>query len=294
MGQEAWRRVFSTRSRTRVGKVLLLVVGQRLDVCRDRTAELAGECALGHGRSSCFMSMGIEASAIRVGELGAYLARPQGGARAGVLLLPMVTGLSARVRWFADEVARAGLTALAWDVWHGDSIDDTPRAALDTRLRRLEDEVALREQRLLLDHLDGELGCARTGVMGWSLGGRFSLLLAARDRRIRGVVACYPTIRETPPSNHVLDAVEEVKRIKVPVMVHYPQADHLISRTVFDRLQTALQGRAKGATFTSSHPGAEHGFSDPSAHGNPVNAQAFALSWGQTVAFLQEITSGRS
>jgi carboxymethylenebutenolidase len=233
--------------------------------------------------------MSIETSTVRVGELSAYLSRPSGGSESGMLLLPMITGIGEQVRAWADELAGRGITALAWDVFHGASTDDTSREDLGAKLSDLHDETALAEQTALLDHLLGELGCAKAGVIGWCLGGRFALLLAARDRRLSGVVAYHPTVRDPAPPNHDLDTVALAPEITAPVLVAYPEADVVVSHEVFDRLQAALQSRQSGATFTQHFPGAEHGFSDSGRHGNPVNAAAFALSWPQALAFLDAL-----
>ena len=230
--------------------------------------------------------MSIETSTVRVGDLSAYLARPTTGSTSGMLLLPMVTGIGEQVRAWADELAERGFTALAWDVFHGISTDNTPREELAAKVGELRDEQAIAEQTALLDHLLGELGCTTAGVMGWCLGGRFALLLAAREPRLSGVVAYHPTVRIPAPPNHDLDAVELAQRITAPVVLIYPEADTIVSREAFDGLQTALHSRSEGATFTQFFPGAEHGFSNAARHGNPVNAEAYALSWPQTLAFL--------
>jgi carboxymethylenebutenolidase len=233
--------------------------------------------------------MSIETSTTRVGDLSAYLARPAGGSGSGMLLLPMITGIGEQVRAWADELAGRGITTLTWDVFHGASTDNTSREDLGAKLGELRDDVALAEQTALLDHLLGELGCTKAGVMGWCLGGRFALLLAARDQRLSGVVAYHPTVRDPLPPSHDLDTVALSTEISAPVLVSYPEADTVVSHETFDRLQAALQSRPAGATFTQHFPGAEHGFTDSSRHGTAVNADAFALSWPQTLAFLDAL-----
>ncbi|MDT7797727.1 MAG: carboxymethylenebutenolidase [Actinomycetota bacterium] len=233
--------------------------------------------------------MSIETSTTRVGDLSAYLARPAGGSEFGMLLLPMITGIGEQVRAWADELAARGITTLTWDVFHGASTDNTSRDILGEKLGELRDDVALAEQTALLDHLLGELGCTKAGVMGWCLGGRFALLLGARDQRVSGVVAYHPTIRVPAPPSHDLDAVALSTEITAPVLVAYPEADVVVSHETFGRLQAALQSRPRGATFSQHFPGAEHGFTDSSRHETAVNADAFALSWPQTLAFLDAL-----
>lgn len=234
----------------------------------------------------------IETSTVRVQNLSAYLARPvDERPRSGMLLLPMVTGIGEQVRDWADAIARTGITALVWDTFHGRSVDNTPVPELSKLMGTLDDERALAEQTVLLDHLLGELGCTKAGVVGWCLGGRFALLLAARDSRLANVIAYHPTVPATLAPQHTLDPLAEVAGIRAPVMVLYPSADSVVPVEVFGRLQSALQDRATGATIAHFYPGAEHGFSDRGRHGTPVNAAAFATSWPQALSFMQTTTA---
>lgn len=236
------------------------------------------------------MAHEIDSSTIKVGELPAYLSRPSGGGTGGMLLLPMVTGIGTQLREFADDIARAGITALSWDPWHGISSDDTPRERLFELMGQLDDETCLGEMRQLLDHMVGELGLAQVGVIGWCMGGRFAFLLGGRDERLANVVAYHPTVPGTPAPNHTLDAVEHAARTTAPTMMLYPTADTLVPEESFTRLQTALQSRQAGPSIIHVYPDAEHGFSDRSRHGNDVNAAAYAVSWPQALAFMQATT----
>ncbi|WP_158886342.1 dienelactone hydrolase family protein [Amycolatopsis anabasis] len=234
----------------------------------------------------------IESSLITVDGLRAYLSRPSGGSRQGMLLLPMITGIGAQLREFADDLARSGITALSWDPWHGPSADDTPLDDLFGLMRKLDDEVVLDEHRRLLDHLLGELGCAKAGVIGWCLGGRLALLFGGRDTRVANVVAYHPTVPGTPDPNHTLDAAEHAARIEAPVMMLYPGADDLVPVESFTRLQTALNSRAGGPSIVHVYPGAEHGFTSRQRREKPVNADAYALSWPQMLEFVRVTTAG--
>ncbi|GAA1110521.1 hypothetical protein GCM10009630_04480 [Kribbella jejuensis] len=221
---------------------------------------------------------------VTVGEQDAYLARV---GRAGMLLLPMITGIGEQVRAWADELAAEGITALAWDPFEGRSTDNATREELGGLARELDDDAALGQQSALLDYLFDELGCSKVGVIGWCLGGRFALLLAARDQRVANVVAFHPTVPSQRPAHHTYDAIAETAGITAPVLVSYPSADAAVPNADFETLQTVLQARTAGATFAQYFPGAEHGFSDKSRHGKDVNAEAFRLAWPQALAFMK-------
>jgi carboxymethylenebutenolidase len=128
------------------------------------------------------MTGDIESSFIDVQGLNAYLARPRNGSTAGMLLLPMITGIGAQVRDWTEELAGYGITALSWDPWRGrPSTDTTPFEDVIKWNGQLVDEESLAEHHTLLDHMFGELGCERIGTIGWCMGGRYALLLGAAD-----------------------------------------------------------------------------------------------------------------
>src|SRR5690606_9243659 len=151
------------------------------------------------------MAPDITSSFTKVDDLRAYLSQPKDGGSGGMLLLPMITGIGAQLREFADDIARAGVTALSWDPWHGVSSDDTPRERLRELLRKLDDETCLSEMSRLLDHMTGELGLEKVGVIGWCMGGRFALILAGRDMRVCNFDA-FLMDRPLTPASHLTQA----------------------------------------------------------------------------------------
>lgn len=237
------------------------------------------------------MAHEIDTSNVRVDGLNAYLAAPRESTGAGMLLLPMITGIGTRVREFADELAAAGVTTLSWDPFDGVSMDDTPRETMVELMNNLDDETCLAEMRTLLDHMFGELGLEQVGVVGYCLGGRFALLLGAREQRLANVVAYHPTVPATPAANHTLDAVEHASRISAPVMMLYPGQDTIVPHEVFAALQEALQSRTEADSIVHLYPQAHHGFSDTLSHGAEVNEAAYAVSQPQVLAFVHATTS---
>jgi carboxymethylenebutenolidase len=207
------------------------------------------------------------------------------------LLLPMITGIGEQIRAWADELAGRGITALTWDPFEGRSTDNATRDELAELMGGFDDDAKLAEQVALLDHLLGELGCTKAGVIGWCLGGRFALLLAARDHRLASVTAFHPTTPAALKPNHTYDAIADAAAITAPVLVVYPGSDAAVSVADFEALQASLQGRATGATIAHFYPGAEHGFTDRSRQDKQVNADAFKLSWPQALNFI-DVTVG--
>lgn len=237
------------------------------------------------------MTTDIESSMINVDGLNAYLSQPSGGSTGGMLLLPMITGISEQVREFADSIASAGVTALSWDPWHGrPSGDETPFDVLTQWMSELDDESCLQEMSRLLDHMVQQPGCRKVGTIGWCMGGRFALLLGGREQRLANVVAYHPTVPATPAPNHTVDVVAATAQISAPVLMLYPSADNLVPRESFNRLENALLSRPSGPSLIHFYPGAEHGFSARPRHENPVNKAAFDISWPQAIALIQATT----
>jgi carboxymethylenebutenolidase len=227
---------------------------------------------------------------VSVGSQTAYLATGRTNGP-GMLLLPMITGIGEQIRDWADELAGRGVTALTWDAFHGRSTDNSTVDELSDLLAELDDDAALAEQTQLLDHLLGNLGCSKAGVIGWCMGGRFALLLGARDHRLAGVTAFHPTVPSQLRPNQTHDAIADAAGIMAPVLVSYPSADHMVTAADFEALQTALHSRPSGATFSLFHPGADHGFTNRDRHDKPVNAEAFQLAWPQALTFIDTTTA---
>ncbi|WAH96303.1 dienelactone hydrolase family protein [Arthrobacter sp. MMS18-M83] len=242
------------------------------------------------------MPFAIDSEFVTIEGLRAYQSTPaiDGGhaPKAGMLLLPMITGIGAQVREFAETIAaQTGAVALSWDPWHGTSSDDAEFDVLHGMLDELKDETAVAEQRTLLNHLREGLGLERVGVIGWCLGGRFAFILGGLDNKLVNVLAFHPTVPSEPAATHTYDVVDLAGAVEAPTFMAYPGKDSIVPRENFLRLQEALQARTTAPTLIHLYPEAKHGFSDKRRHDEEVNATAFQLSWPQALAFISATTA---
>jgi carboxymethylenebutenolidase len=137
-----------------------------------------------------------------------------------------------------------------------------------------------------VSHLLDKLGLPAVAVMGFCLGGRYAVLLAAKDKRLVACVPFYPSIRIPMSPNQTLDAVALASDITCPVHLVHGTGDQVFKHPVFLQVRDVLDQRA-AATMTQVHPGAVHSFMRPDLHKDPANALASRLSWPPAVAFLE-------
>jgi carboxymethylenebutenolidase len=224
--------------------------------------------------------MSIKTQDVAGDGLYGYLAQPDTAGKGAVLIVPTIFGVNAFVRGFAETLARAGLTAAVCDLYSGQPLPANYEEAL-ARARKLNDAMVDDIEGRWLDHL--QRGGASLGVVGFCLGGRFVLIRAAQDQRIKACSAAYPSIDNPMQPNQSLDALKLAAGIACPVHVCQPGIDHVASPETYRTLRDALLGRS-AATVIQYYPEAEHGFmhrKEPAA-----NPAATVIALPQLVAFL--------
>jgi carboxymethylenebutenolidase len=229
-------------------------------------------------------------SVTEVGGLNAYLARPDGESRGAMLLLPAAYGFNASLRHCAESIAAAGVTALAWDPFHGRDVTGLPISEIMPLLGAITDDDAIAEQRLLLHHLANSLGAERIGVIGWCFGGRLAFVLAGSEPGLAACVAYHPSIRAQRGPQQTRDPLALAREITAPVQWVHPGADQVVTPELFAGLRGALEGRAAGSTDIQVYPGAEHGFMERPT--SEANLAATRLAWPQTLAFIRACVEG--
>jgi carboxymethylenebutenolidase len=204
--------------------------------------------------------------------------------RGGVLLLPTITGVDAHARERAQALAQAGLTTLIWNPYPGEA-PPTDMASAQALAAKLSD-AAVETMSECVTYLSEKLRLPAVAVLGFCLGGRYAVLLAAKDHRLAACVPYYPSIRVPMSANQTLDAMALAANIRCPVQLIHGTADEVFVQAAFLQLRAALDQR-EAMTMAQIHPGAVHSFMRPNLHANPANAAAARLSWPSVVSFLK-------
>jgi carboxymethylenebutenolidase len=203
--------------------------------------------------------------------------------RGGIIILPTVTGIDAFMQAKGREFAEAGISALVFNTYPHEAL---PADVVEGRARaaKLPDDIvdAMSQS---VGYMLTALKLPRVAVLGFCLGGRYAVLLAAQDHRLAACMAFYPSIVAPRAPNHTRDALALAAQIPCPVHVTWGTNDAVISRETFLALRETLERRA-AATKTQYHPDAVHSFMRPDLQSVAANASAAKLSWPQATAFL--------
>jgi carboxymethylenebutenolidase len=216
-------------------------------------------------------------------ELYGYVSEPEAKARAGVLLLPTIFGVNEFARRYADILAGAGLATAVWDINSGLPLT-TDYDECIRRARTLTDAKVVGMVTRWLDTMTGDMGLTSVAVLGFCIGGRFALLQAARDNRLRGCAMAYPSIENRKLPNQEMDALSLAGNIDCPALCLQPGNDHVTESGIYKRLTQELNQRT-ASTVMHRYPRAEHGFMHRPTP--PANVEATAHASPQVMAFLQ-------
>ena len=231
----------------------------------------------------------VERSTLRVDGVDVPVAhaRPDGVPTAGVVVHPDIMGLRPLFDDMARRLATHGFAVAVVEPFA--RIPEEERATLDPparmeRIRELSDEVQLGDLEAAADRLVIDDDVTRVGVIGFCMGGHFTLK-AAVTGRFDAAVAFYGMVRvpeawQGPGLRSPLDAAEQV----CPTLAIFGSADPWTPPDDIEALRRVWAGRDDCEIVVVE--GADHGFvhdPDRPAH-RPEDA---ARMWERALAWLR-------
>lgn len=213
-------------------------------------------------------------------ELQAYLARPQGEVKGGLVIVQEIFGVNSHVRSVVDGYAAEGYVAIAPSIFDRIepgiqlSYSDADMAKAMELYGKLDPKTAILDIAAAFEQVQNEGGGA--GVLGFCYGGFMAWLSATRGQTAgfspKCAVGYYPggigKVAEEQPT--------------CPVMLHFGAEDSHIG---VDQIEAVRTAHPEVQVFV--YPGAAHAFNrdvDPKS----FNHEAAQLARGRTIAFLAE------
>jgi len=218
----------------------------------------------------------------------AYLARAS-RPRGGVLVIHEGFGLNEHAQAVCRRLAAEGFTVLAPDLYRRGpervaAYDQYDRAV--AMLRSLPDEQVLGDLSAGIDRLQRLCGSAPVGVVGFRIGGRYALLIAARERaRVAAAVSFYGSGIDagTFSSLWTIDALGEVPNITAPLLLFFAGHDATIPEAEVSRIERRLRESGPPSEVVR-YGGVRPGFLFEGRQ--TYSAVEAADAWSRTLAFL--------
>ncbi len=203
------------------------------------------------------------------------------GSGPGVLVIQEWWGLVPHIRDVVDRLAAAGFTALAPDLYHGESTTEPDGAG--KLMMALNVDQAVKDMSGAISLLQERSGNEHIGVVGFCMGGGLALVIAAK--RPDAVTAVAPFYGVIPWAS----AQPDYSGLTAKVEGHYAELDGFFTPELAHGLEQQLRDLGKDATI-HVYPGVDHAFFNDTRP-EVYNADASSLAWDRTLTLLRSTLS---
>ncbi len=205
-----------------------------------------------------------------------YLSPPARGSGPGVIVIQEWWGLVDHIKGLADRFGAEGFTALAPDLYHGEST--TSPADAGRLMMALEIDRAVRDLVGAIDYLSAQEPTSgeSVGVVGFCMGGQLAVAAACASPRIAAAVNFYGV-----HPNVTLD----FSNLAAPVLGLFAANDGFVTPEVARKLRDDITS-AGGNMDLHIYPGVEHAFFNDSRP-DVYDAAAARDAWERTERFLR-------
>jgi len=211
------------------------------------------------------------------GTASGYLAPSAQGKGPGVIVIQEWWGLVPHIKDVCDRFAAEGYTALAPDLYHGESTKSPDEAGkLMMALRVDEAEKDLRGAIQFLMSNESTAG-DKVGTIGFCMGGALSLYAASKNPQVGACVVFYGIHPNVKP---------DLAKLQAPVLGIYAEKDGYVTPAVVHDLEAKLKAQGKQAEM-HIYPAVDHGFFNDTRT-EVYNAAAAADAWQRVLKLFGE------
>ena len=206
-----------------------------------------------------------------------YLSVPDSGGGPAVIVLQEWWGLVDHIKDVADRFANSGFTALAPDLYHGESTtqpDDAGRFMMALNIGETEKDLA-GAVKFLVDH--NSVSSDKVGTIGFCMGGQLSLFAACANPQIGACIDFYGIHPNIQP---------DFKNLAAPVLGIFAENDEFVTPGNVDELKVLLESQGHEPDF-HIYPGVNHAFFNDSRP-DVYDVQTATDAWEKVTTFFGE------
>ncbi len=239
---------------------------------------------------------GLVAGEIKIGEMPAYRAQPEGGARFPlIVVVAEIFGVHEHIKDICRRLAKVGYMAIAPELFarQGDPTKMTDVGAIISNVvSKTPDEQVMRDldATVLWAKKSGKLDGDRVGITGFCWGGRIVWLYCARtgpSAAPKAGAAWYGRLSNATNALQTTTAIDVGAKLRAPVLGLYGGLDAGIPAGHIDLMRREIAANPKKVPAEIVvYPGAQHGFN---ADYRPSYDKAAAEdAWQKMLAFMKK------
>jgi carboxymethylenebutenolidase len=209
------------------------------------------------------------------GTASGYLSTPAGGRGPGVLVIQEWWGLVGHIKNVGDRFAAKGFTALAPDLYHGQTADEPDAAG--KLFMALNVAQAEKDLRGAATYLAAHSSTTKLGAVGFCMGGQLALFAATINPSIGATVDFYGIHPNVKP---------DYAKLAGPVLGLFAEKDSYVTPPVARDVDKAIKAAGKSSEI-HVYPGVDHAFFNDERK-DVYDEAAAADAWRRTLAFFRE------
>ena len=208
------------------------------------------------------------------GKTQGYLATPASGKGPGVLVIQEWWGLVPHIKNVCDRFAAEGFSALAPDLYHGQTADEPDTAG--KLFMALNIAQAEKDLRGAARFLAGESSTAKLGAVGFCMGGQLALFAGTVNPSVGAVVDFYGIHPNVKP---------DYTKLAGPVLGLFAEKDAFVTPQAAKDVDAAIKKAGKQSEI-HIYPNVDHAFfnDDNTA---AYNKSAAEDAWKRTLGFFR-------